>query len=425
MLNRRAFVQSLGIGTVGTLSLLETPAAAAAARAAKRGAPRRHSRRRDPDRQQRESQRSDGFRHRCARSRRRSKAIATPAPSRRSSSSRSPRPTASPPNESCCRAARETCCAPRCAPSRRKTARWSPARRATSSRCASPSRPACRCTRCRSTGDLKLDLDAMLAKSGGSGLVYICNPNNPTSTIVPSADVKRLIEQVAKSSPATTVLVDEAYFEYADDPGVRDADPARRRVSVGGHRAHLLEDSRHGGHARRLRHRAGEDARRDARAALSVGHQRHELSPPRPPRCRDTAAMQRNQLLNRQTRALTVAAFEKAGYTVAASQANFVMVDVRRDVRAFIDAVPRGRASTSAVRFRRSPTGRASPSARSRRWTARCRFMLDVLKTPATSSASTQPLPAIYALLVLRPRTMALTRRLFLERLDRHRRRRA
>ena len=32
MLNRRAFVQSLGIGTVGTLSLLETPAAAAAAR---------------------------------------------------------------------------------------------------------------------------------------------------------------------------------------------------------------------------------------------------------------------------------------------------------------------------------------------------------------------------------------------------------
>ena len=31
MLNRRAFVQSLGIGTVGSLSLLETPAAAAAA----------------------------------------------------------------------------------------------------------------------------------------------------------------------------------------------------------------------------------------------------------------------------------------------------------------------------------------------------------------------------------------------------------
>ena len=37
------------------------------------------------------------------------------------------------------------------------------------------------------TADLKLDLAPMLAKSGGSGLVYICNPNNPTSTIVPSA----------------------------------------------------------------------------------------------------------------------------------------------------------------------------------------------------------------------------------------------
>ena len=53
----------------------------------------------------------------------------------------------------------------------------------------------------------------------------------------------------------------------------------------------------------------------------------------------DTAAMQRNQLLNRQARTVTVAAFEKAGYTVAASQANFVMVDVRRDVRPFIEAV--------------------------------------------------------------------------------------
>ena len=68
------------------------------------------------------------------------------------------------------------------------------------------------------TGDLKLDLEAMLAKSTGSGMVYICNPNNPTSTIVPSADVKQLIERVAKASPSTIVLVDEAYFEYAEDP---------------------------------------------------------------------------------------------------------------------------------------------------------------------------------------------------------------
>ena len=47
-------------------------------------------------------------------------------------------------------------------------------------------------------------------------LVYICNPNNPTGTLTPCSEVDEWIE----SAPANVrFLVDEAYFEYVDDPG--------------------------------------------------------------------------------------------------------------------------------------------------------------------------------------------------------------
>jgi histidinol-phosphate aminotransferase len=55
-----------------------------------------------------------------------------------------------------------------------------------------------------------------LAKMGASaqkGLIYICNPNNPTASITPKNDLRDFI---AKTSPNTMILVDEAYFHYAD-----------------------------------------------------------------------------------------------------------------------------------------------------------------------------------------------------------------
>ncbi len=60
------------------------------------------------------------------------------------------------------------------------------------------------------------DLDRMRAAAGsGPSVVYICNPNNPTGTVTPSRDVDAWI---ADAPGETTFLVDEAYFEYADDP---------------------------------------------------------------------------------------------------------------------------------------------------------------------------------------------------------------
>ena len=66
---------------------------------------------------------------------------------------------------------------------------------------------------------LGLDLDAMAAASKGAGLVYVCNPNNPTATVHTKADVTAFIEQVNRTSPDTTIIVDEAYFEYVDAAG--------------------------------------------------------------------------------------------------------------------------------------------------------------------------------------------------------------
>src|SRR6201984_854320 len=58
------------------------------------------------------------------------------------------------------------------------------------------------------------DLEKMSA-SAQKGLIYICNPNNPTASITSKNDLR---EFIAKTSPETMILVDEAYFHYADSP---------------------------------------------------------------------------------------------------------------------------------------------------------------------------------------------------------------
>lgn len=64
--------------------------------------------------------------------------------------------------------------------------------------------------------DHRLDLSAMESRvSDNTGAVYICNPNNPTGTVVPTAQLKSFIEIV---STRALVVVDEAYIDLVDDP---------------------------------------------------------------------------------------------------------------------------------------------------------------------------------------------------------------
>ena len=59
------------------------------------------------------------------------------------------------------------------------------------------------------------DLDAMaMAVRGDTKIVFLANPNNPTGTFSPWADVAKLLERVP---PNVLVVVDEAYEEYLPD----------------------------------------------------------------------------------------------------------------------------------------------------------------------------------------------------------------
>jgi histidinol-phosphate aminotransferase len=69
--------------------------------------------------------------------------------------------------------------------------------------------------------DLRLDLGPMLEASVGAGLVFFCNPNNPTATLHPAAAVDAFVEGLHKKSPETTILIDEAYHDYVTDPAHR------------------------------------------------------------------------------------------------------------------------------------------------------------------------------------------------------------
>jgi histidinol-phosphate aminotransferase len=62
------------------------------------------------------------------------------------------------------------------------------------------------------------DLEAMAAEvTAATQLLLICNPNNPTATHIPAAEVAAFCERIP---PHVTVILDEAYIEFQvnDDP---------------------------------------------------------------------------------------------------------------------------------------------------------------------------------------------------------------
>ena len=62
---------------------------------------------------------------------------------------------------------------------------------------------------------LEHDFEAMAKQiTDKTSLVYVCNPNNPTATISPNADLKQFCRETAKK---TTVFADEAYLEYTEE----------------------------------------------------------------------------------------------------------------------------------------------------------------------------------------------------------------
>jgi histidinol-phosphate aminotransferase len=66
--------------------------------------------------------------------------------------------------------------------------------------------------------NFKIDLDKFAAAAKGAGLVFYCNPNNPTATYVGARATRDFVARVNRQSPYTHILIDEAYFDYVTDP---------------------------------------------------------------------------------------------------------------------------------------------------------------------------------------------------------------
>jgi histidinol-phosphate aminotransferase len=59
------------------------------------------------------------------------------------------------------------------------------------------------------------DIKAMLAAASNPGVIYICNPNNPTGTCTPRKDIEYAVAHAPKD---TILLIDEAYIHLCDEP---------------------------------------------------------------------------------------------------------------------------------------------------------------------------------------------------------------
>ncbi len=183
----------------------------------------------------------------------------------------------------------------------------------------------------------RLDLDAMLDRAAGSGLVYLCNPNNPTSTAHAAGDVQAFIERIHARSPQATVLVDEAYHEYVETPGHATAIPlatADPRVLVARTFSKI-----HGMAGMRVGYAVGQPATlRRLRPWLGGLTMNVLAAAAARASVADVAHIDAQRALNREAKAFTLAALARAGCSAYTSDANFVMVDVGRDCRSFAHA---------------------------------------------------------------------------------------
>jgi histidinol-phosphate aminotransferase len=208
---------------------------------------------------------------------------------------------------------------------------------------------------------LRLDLDAIVAASRGAGLIYFCNPNNPTATVHGGDDVASFVEAVNRASPETVVLIDEAYHEYVADKSYRTAIPlamANPRVVVTRTFSKVF-----GMAGLRAGYAIGQPDTLKRMSSWLLGSNVNQLAlAAAAATVGDTAHVVSEQKRNSDARAFTRSFFENAGYTVHAAEANFMMVDIRRDAHAFkLDCVKRkvaiGRSFPSLATYARISVG--------------------------------------------------------------------
>jgi histidinol-phosphate aminotransferase len=185
------------------------------------------------------------------------------------------------------------------------------------------------------TADFRHDLPRMLAACDArTGLVYVCNPNNPTGTLAARDELLHFLERVPRTA---IVLVDEAYHHFVDDPSYASAFEWLPRLGnllvvrtfskvygLAGLRLGYGVGSRDTAAALRA-HAAFDNANAGALAAALAS-------------LADGEHVARQRTLNRSTREWLGRELDKDGRRYIPSHANFVMIDVGEDVAPVIEA---------------------------------------------------------------------------------------
>jgi histidinol-phosphate aminotransferase len=189
---------------------------------------------------------------------------------------------------------------------------------------------------------LRLDLDAMADAAKGAGLVYLCNPNNPTATVHGKSAIADYIDKVGKSSPQTIVLVDEAYHEYVEDPSYSTAVP----LALDNPRMFVTRtfSKVFGMAGMRVGYAVGRPETIARMKGWMLGSNISQLSlAAAKVTVGDIARIGEEKKKNHDAKVFTAKAFTSMGYEVVPSDANFMMVDIKRDVKSFkADCIKKG-----------------------------------------------------------------------------------
>ena len=189
--------------------------------------------------------------------------------------------------------------------------------------------------------DFKIDLGKLAEAANGAGLVFYCNPNNPTATYVGASATREFLAKLAKDSPDTYVLIDEAYFDYVTDPDHAThipiaVDNPHVIVARTFSKAYGMAGLRMGyaiGHADTIKKMAEWDAGAGT-SSLNVLAMQAGLAAIQ----QDASFISAERARNKEVRDFTMKWFADRGMKPTDSQANFMFVNIGRPAKAFREA---------------------------------------------------------------------------------------
>jgi histidinol-phosphate aminotransferase len=179
---------------------------------------------------------------------------------------------------------------------------------------------------------LKTNLSALLPHINGAGMVYICNPNNPTSTINSAQEIKDFIAEVKKTSPTTAILIDEAYCDYAGD-GFQTAIPIA--LATPGVLVARTFSKAYGMAGVRIGYAIGDAATVKKMTAYKMPYNVNTFGVAAAiASLKDPQHIKEEAARNKAVRDFTVKALADLGYTSADSHTNFIFTEIGKTMTA-------------------------------------------------------------------------------------------